>query len=95
MIIKMILLKSFPYFFLLCIPKSIILAQTYTAYQTSVPYVSSATACPSNQYFDVAILQCSLCPTFSAQKTTGKLLPMIDTFYFISYLSLSFRSDTM
>jgi hypothetical protein len=91
----MILLKSFPYLFLLCIPKSIVFAQTFTAYQTSVPYVSSATACPSNQYFDVALLQCSLCPASSTQKSTGKLLPMIDIFDFISYLSLSFRSDTV
>ena len=41
----------------------------YTAYQSSFPRVSS---CPSGQYFDVALLQCSNCPTGTVQKATGQ-----------------------
>ncbi|CAF4292882.1 unnamed protein product, partial [Adineta steineri] len=36
----------------------------YTAYQTSFPY---NTTCSTNQYFDVALLQCSPCPQNAQQ----------------------------
>ncbi|CAF0826220.1 unnamed protein product [Adineta steineri] len=63
----MILYKSFPYLFLPLISLTIISAQTslYTAYQTSFPY---NTTCSTNQYFDVALLQCSPCPQNAQQK---------------------------
>lgn len=65
----MILFKSLSLIFLLLIH---IHAQssTYTAYQTSFPYV---TTCPTGQYFDIALLQCSACPTNTTQKSTGNI----------------------
>jgi len=68
---KMILFKSFPFIFLLVIPSSIVFAQTtpfYTAYQNSFPYVA---ACPTPQYFDIALLQCSACPNNTQQSRSG------------------------
>ncbi len=71
MIIQMKLFQSFPFVFLLLIPSTIVLAQTtsvYTAYQTSFPFV---TTCSTNQYFDVASLQCSNCPANAQPKKNG------------------------
>jgi hypothetical protein len=55
------------------IPLSMVVAQTtssYTAYQTSVPYVTS---CPQDQYYDTALLQCSFCPANAIQKSNGNM----------------------
>ncbi|CAF1347685.1 unnamed protein product [Rotaria magnacalcarata] len=68
----MVLFKSIPWFFLLYLPTSVVFAQVaiyYTAYQFSFPYV---TICPSNQYYDIALLQCSSCPDNAIQKTTDQ-----------------------
>ncbi len=68
---KMILFKPFPFIFLLLIPSSIVFAQTtssYTAYRSSFPYVTS---CPTLQYFDIALLQCSACPNNTKQSKSG------------------------
>ncbi|CAF3346369.1 unnamed protein product [Rotaria socialis] len=56
------------FFLLLLISLSIVSAQTssYTAYRTSFLY---QTSCTSNQYFDVALLQCSPCPANAQQKS--------------------------
>ncbi|CAF0975904.1 unnamed protein product [Adineta ricciae] len=64
----MVLYKSIPFFFLLIVPISIVFAQTslYTAYQASVPFVTS---CSTNEYFDTALIQCSSCPNNAQQKT--------------------------
>lgn len=65
-------LRLVPYFILLCLPCSIVLGQTnvyYTAYRSSFAVV---TTCGTNQYYDIALLQCSPCPTNTIQKTTGQ-----------------------
>jgi hypothetical protein len=68
----MMIFKSIPYLFILILPSAIVYTQTtastYTAYQTGFPYV---TTCPSNQYYDIALLQCSSCPSNASQKSTG------------------------
>jgi len=68
----MIIFKSIPYLFILILPSAIVYTQTtastYTAYQTSFQYV---TTCSSSQYYDIALLQCSPCPTNAVQKSTG------------------------
>ena len=70
---KMNMLKSISYLFLLIIPSNIIFSQsnTYTAYQSSFAYV---TTCTSTQYYDIALLQCSSCPSNATQKSTGNHL---------------------
>ena len=68
------LFKLFLPVFLLLISSFLVFAQTnslYTAYQISFPYI---TTCPTDQYYDVALLQCSSCPNDTQQKTTGKIL---------------------
>jgi len=69
----MILFKSISFLFFLFVPLSIVLGQTttsyYNAYQTSFAYV---TTCPSSQYYDIALLQCSPCPVNATQKSNGK-----------------------
>jgi hypothetical protein len=72
-IIKMMLAQSILFICLLFIPSSIVFAQTssYTAYRTSFPLVTS---CPTTQYFDIALMQCSACPANAHQKSTGKFL---------------------
>jgi hypothetical protein len=70
----MILFKSFPFLFLLSIPNLIVFAQTtssYTAYQTGFSFIPYTTSCPINQYFDIALLQCSNCPANAQQKSIG------------------------
>lgn len=65
--------KMISFIFFLLIPSINVLAQTssaYTAYQTSFPLVSS---CPSGQYFDIALLQCSACPANATQKSSGNI----------------------
>lgn len=67
----MILFELISFFYLLFLPSSIVIGQTinfYTAYQTSFPYV---TTCSSSQYYDIALLQCSNCPTYAIQKSNG------------------------
>ena len=56
---------------LLSILPSIIFAQTstYTAYRSNFALVTS---CQTGQYFDTALMQCSACPTYSQQSSTGK-----------------------
>ncbi|CAF4744692.1 unnamed protein product, partial [Rotaria sp. Silwood1] len=64
----MILFKSILWLFLICGPSTNIFGQiitNYIAYQTKFAYV---TTCPTNQYYDIALLQCSRCPTDSVQK---------------------------
>lgn len=69
----MTLTKSALFVFLLLILSTIVFAQStsYLGYKTSFLYVTS---CPSNQYYDTALLQCSPCPTNAKQKSTGKHL---------------------
>ncbi|CAF1123716.1 unnamed protein product [Rotaria magnacalcarata] len=65
----MSLLESLLLYFLpLLISLSIVSPQTstYTAYRTSFLY---KTSCTSDQYFDVALLQCSPCPVNAQQKS--------------------------
>ena len=65
----MIVFRPLLYLFL---PFSLISAQStsfYTAYQRSFAFVTS---CPSSQYYDIALLQCSPCPDNAVQKSTGK-----------------------
>jgi hypothetical protein len=67
----MIVFKSILYLFLLILPSTIVLSQTvssYTAYEVSFPYVRT---CQSNQYYDIALLQCSACPSNAVQKSSG------------------------
>ena len=66
----MILPKSVLWLFLLFLPSFIIFVQTqtYTAYQTGFLLV---TTCPSDQYYDIALLQCSACPSDAIQKVDG------------------------
>jgi hypothetical protein len=70
MVIKMVFLKSIPLLVLLFIPLSNVFAQisSYTAYQTGFPYVTS---CPTGQYYDTALLQCSSCPANAQQSVNG------------------------
>ncbi|CAF1345544.1 unnamed protein product [Adineta steineri] len=67
----MIIVKSILFLSLLILPSNIVFTQsttnTYNAYQISVPYV---TTCSSNQYYDIALLQCSACPDNAVQKST-------------------------
>ncbi|CAF3358734.1 unnamed protein product [Rotaria socialis] len=67
----MVLFKSIPWFFLLYLPTSVVFAQvtTYTAYQFSFRYV---TICSPDQYYDIALLQCSSCPANAIQKITDQ-----------------------
>ncbi|CAF1194078.1 unnamed protein product [Rotaria sordida] len=68
----MILFKSLPWLFLIYLPSTKIFAQIipyYLAYQRSFPIV---TTCPIDRYYDIALLQCSPCPTFAIQKTSDK-----------------------
>ncbi|UJR08253.1 hypothetical protein I4U23_012526 [Adineta vaga] len=79
----MTMLKSIPYLFLLILPSKIIFSQSnsYTAYQVSFPYV---TTCPSNQYYDIALLQCSSCPTNVRKSTDQTQCDCIDnTYYYV------------
>jgi hypothetical protein len=67
----MISFKSIFFLFFLCFSSSIVVGQVityYTAYRTSFLYVTS---CPSRQYYDIALLQCSACPTNATQKSSG------------------------
>jgi hypothetical protein len=67
----MIRFESIAFLYFLFLPASILLGQTtvfYTAYQNSFLYVTS---CPTNQYYDIALLQCSACPANAAQKSSG------------------------
>jgi hypothetical protein len=67
----MILFESISFLFFLYFPSSIVLGQVttnYIAYQTGFAYVTS---CPSGQYYDIALLQCSACPTNATQKSSG------------------------
>ena len=67
---EMVLFRSLSMFWLLLLSADVILAQSssYSAYQTSFAYVSS---CPSDQYYDIALLQCSPCPANAVQKPNG------------------------
>jgi hypothetical protein len=68
----MIFFESIIFFYFLILPSSIIIGQStnslYTAYQTGFQVVTS---CPSYQYYDIALLQCSNCPANATQKSTG------------------------
>jgi hypothetical protein len=68
----MVLLNYISFFLLLFLPSSNVFAQSttssYTAYQSSFPFVTS---CPSRQYYDIALLQCSNCPTNAVQSSNG------------------------
>jgi hypothetical protein len=67
----MILLEICSVLLFLFVPSSIVVGQVttnYNAYQTSFAYITS---CPSNQYYDIALLQCSPCPQYAIQNPNG------------------------
>jgi hypothetical protein len=57
--------------YIVCLTLNNTYAQTntlYTAYQTAFRYV---TTCPSAEYYDIALLQCSPCPNNTKQSLDG------------------------
>ena len=82
---EMVLFRSFSIFWLLLLLPDVVLAQSssYSAYQTSFAYVTS---CPSDRYYDIALLQCSPCPANAVQKPNGnapwcRAFPKLMLFY--------------
>lgn len=70
----MILLKSVLLLYLLFLSFTNVFSQTtssYTAYQQSFPYV---TTCGVNEYYDIALLQCSPCPANAIQKPNSNTI---------------------
>ena len=67
---EMVLFRFLSSIWLLLLSPDVVSTQSssYSAYQTSFAFVTS---CPSDQYYDIALLQCSPCPANAVQKPNG------------------------